>query len=155
MITIENFFSHPGIERGMALDAHYEKIRGFDGFSLAEASEWEWDKLDMQPGLSAYRRYLSEYDYPTLVHHDADMGKKTEIVFLYDNPDHGLAFWEPKVEKPDSFDLSHWRMTDFVVCKLNKAVVFDSKLWHSRYPARVEPETTYRTARTIKIFFGT
>ncbi len=54
--------------------------------------------------------------------------------------------WNGIVE--DGLDPTKWEMTDFVPMAYNRCVAFQSKHYHSRWPA-----TNLKNERLIKVFF--
>lgn len=132
--------------------------------------------------VTGYRRYLEGEENETYIHSDANIAKWTGVLFL-NPPDQckgGTAFWRYRpcnwIGLPTKEELAiqgvddtqetwdrilaeghherHWQMHDYVPMGWNRLLLFDSRLWHSRYPKRAFGTKT-DDARLIKLFFIT
>lgn len=129
---------------------------------------------------TGYRRYLESEENETYIHPDADIAKYTAVLFL-NTPDQakgGTAFWryrpynwvavpraeelplqglkdEPSLWKrilDEGHDEFHWQMWNYVPMGWNRLLIFDSRLFHSRYPKRAFG-STIADGRLIKLYF--
>lgn len=132
--------------------------------------------------VTGYRRYLESEENETYIHLDADIAKWTGVLFL-NTPEQckgGTAFWrykqygwqmQPTAAELEALGLDdepalwsrvladghqerHWQMHEYVPMGWNRLLLFDSRLFHSRYPKRAFGTTT-DDARLIKLFFIT
>lgn len=132
--------------------------------------------------VTGYRRYLADEENETYIHSDANIAKWTAVLYL-NEPDQcqgGTAFWRyrpynwvglPTAEglaaqgledEPslwdrvlaDGHDERKWEMHNYVPLGWNRLILFDSRLFHSRYPKR-SFGTSVADARLIKLFFIT
>lgn len=127
-----------------------------------------------------WRRYLADEESETFIHNDIEIGHHSAILFL-NSPEQckgGVAFWRHKLygwhRQPtaqelevrgledtkefwqslyqDGFHEKKWEMVEYVPMAFNRLVLFDSNLFHSRYPKRAFG-TDIHSARLIKTFF--
>lgn len=116
--------------------------------------------LDLKPYLHALRRYEPGDSQPTFIHSDYKEGNYSTIAYFQDNPSDGTVFYRHKASGYDKLipgvndtllnelsKIDAWEEIDFVPMKVNRCVLFDSALFHSR-ANRVVTEQ-----RTIKIGF--
>lgn len=125
-----------------------------------------------------YRRYCSGEKNETYIHSDVLIGTYTGILFLNheDECQGGTAFWKHKKfgwdrhpEKEtlasqglantdwlwkqvyqDGFHEKRWDLLEVVPMRFNRLVLFQSPLYHSRYP---QDWPDAKTPRYIKVFF--
>jgi hypothetical protein len=167
MIVVDDFFANPELERARALAAAYQdyEVNGRTYPSFAMTSDpvaiekiKQITLLNLAPRLpTLYRAYFDGDTQPTYIHQDSAECDIAAVVFLNQvNIENGLAFWEPTIEEPisleDGFDEANFKMTDLVHAKFNRAVIFEGKDYHSRWPKydwQVEPASP----RLVKLFF--
>lgn len=143
---VDDFFRTPHLERTRALVANYQDISHgglvFPKFSPHEDNE-SLEKLNQLLGGTyaftlppSYRAYHYDDKQPTYIHVDSNECDVSVVVFLNESyhEGHGLCFWAPRVDEPTSFNEADWTQTYFCQGKFNRAVVFDSKIPHGRYP---------------------
>lgn len=132
--------------------------------------------------ITFFRRYMKDEVKETFIHPDAEIGQITALLYLNEPKQcfGGTAFWkhklykwhmqpfiheleplglkdEPKLWKSileDGFDESKWKMVDYIPMLYNRLIVFDSRLFHSRYP-KTSFGSTIDNARLVKVFFFT
>lgn len=146
LIINDNYLEKPYEEREKALNADYDLPieqggEDFQGFHIIS---------DGKEGLHCYRKYLPSYEYPTFIHNDGELCRRTGIVFLMDDPSQSIAFWKPKKNLVNTFIESDWEMVAQVQCKFNRYLNFNATAWHSRYPQWFGE---YRQMRLIKVYF--
>lgn len=129
---------------------------------------------------TGYRRYLEDEENETYIHADADIATYTAVCFLNEPTQckGGTAFWRYRpfnwdhVPSPetlvrqglrdsselwgkilrDGFDEFHWEMWNYVPMAWNRLLIFDSRLFHSRYPKRAFGSDV-ASGRLIKLYF--
>lgn len=133
--------------------------------------------LSLEKWLCMFRIYYKNDLQPGYIHCDVSvggsMGDISGILFLNETKKcmGGLSFWKHKktgffrhptvVEDPEKFyskmnkeglieDL--WQMIEYVPMKFNRLVLFDTALYHSRYPKEAFGNSL-DSARIIKVFF--
>lgn len=174
--VVDNFLEDPQLEQVRALLAEYKDVN-VDGVvypkiathtdvkSLAKVEEILG--VPVQSSLPPfYRKYIPDEPQPTFIHSDVNEGDYTLIVFLNETngPDNGLAFWRHKdtgVVRAGSFDAellsegldeTKWTKVAQVEMKWNRAIIFDARLYHSRWP-RENWSTDLDNNRIIKVLF--
>jgi hypothetical protein len=171
ILVVDDFFDNPEVEVVKALLANYQQYEGAppnialtdDPASLAKLNTLVGPvEYSLPP---AYRFYKHQDLQPTYIHSDANEGDISVVVFL--NKEHsgpnGLAFWRhetgatTETNNPiewlaEGLDDTKWTMDRLVEMQFNRAVIFDSKLFHSRYPKN-HWSTGFNNTRYIKVFF--
>lgn len=127
-----------------------------------------------------YRRYLESEEGETYIHSDSQIGRYTCIAYLTEDElcQGGTAFWrhrkygwefQPTKDEmhrlglkdskefwdeiyQDGFDETKWELLGVAPMKYNRAIVFDSRRFHSRYPKRSFGHEV-STSRLVKVFF--
>lgn len=127
-----------------------------------------------------YRYYKGNESHSTWIHTDIEIGHHSAILFLNEpkNCKGGLAFWRHKTygwhrqptapeldalgikDTPefwatlhqDGLDPFKWELVEYTPMAFNRLVLFDSHLFHSRYPKETTGEGP-ETGRLIKTFF--
>lgn len=111
---------------------------------IEEDLKTEVDMLGM-----AYRlNYIGEEPNQS-IHTDVGWGTHALVLYLNDGPS-GTAFWKHKksettrlkpldittyiATRKDWTDNSKWELDNFVKMEANRAVIYESELFHSRYP---------------------
>ena len=144
--VIPNYLDDPNKELELAKKASFERITQdetyvFEGFSILEQSD---------AGIVAYRKYLPHFHYPTFIHNDDRLCKRTRVLFLMDDPAQSIRFWEPKTNQPNSFRCDDWNLVCEVMGRFNTCVEFNAESWHSRWPYAF---CDYNEMRLIKVWF--
>jgi hypothetical protein len=101
------------------------------------------------------------------IHSDIGWGTHALVVYLNDGPS-GTAFWKHKESgtvriregqtalfekvKNDWKDSSKWELREEVPMKMNRAAIYESELYHSRYPFKAFGNTP-ETGRLIVVAF--
>ncbi len=181
VLVLDDFLIAPMAERQKALTATYAPFvsQGVEYPGIAACDDDEDGQLirKLIPGgwtgeqTCFYRRSLKDDKQETFIHNDAAMAKYTAIIYL--NERHqckgGTAFWKHKAtqidEQPDSNDESlfkmlrddgldekKWEWQRTIPMLFNRLVLFDSKLFHSRYPKENFGDKT-SNARLLKVYF--
>lgn len=113
-----------------------------------------------------YRKYYAHSQQPTFIHSDVNEGDYTCVVFLNKvNENNGIAFWEHLLSgkeranklnvgafEKDGLDETKWSQPVIVPAQFNRAVIFDSALFHSRWPRNMWTIGDDE-ARLIKVMF--
>lgn len=163
---------HNGINyRGISIQKDNEGIAKIEG-QLGE-------KLLGEPVIY-YRRYLENEENETYIHSDCQIGKYTCVAYLSEEEASrgGTAFWKHRkygweyqptkaemdaLRLPDTkefweeiwqqgFDEKHWELLGIAPMKFNRAIIFDSRRFHSRYPQKAFG-SNLETSRLVKVFF--
>jgi len=177
MKLIEDFL--PDIERvrAAAVNADYIDYRAHDGQvyrrvwigtvpGLISAVEYAMGPVDML-GMGYRLNYAGEMPN-TAIHSDLGWGTHAAVIPLIDNPESGTAFWRHKLTgrqriDPDDYGLlddikadwnspEAWDRTHFVPMVMNRAVIYESAVFHSRYPFEAFG-TTPHDGRLIAVAF--
>ncbi len=152
----DNWHPSPNILRTFALAGEFVTLMQggarFPGFQASETDPWPaLGKVMGFPveGKEAFRIYLKGQTQPTTIHQDAAMSEYSAILYLDKREQGSTAFYRTKGLLPEEFE-----MTAIVKSVFNRLVVFNSDLWHSRYPLdEITTGTTPETGRLIQVFF--
>jgi len=124
-----------------------------------------------QPTLTFFRQSPAGQREPNWIHCDRDMGDWTAILYVTADPppEDGTTFWRRRTTgargsvatTPDAYhrealafrDDALWEPWQTVQARLNRLVLFQAALFHSR--AIVENYGAGRDARLIQVVFGT
>lgn len=158
LIVIDDFLPLPYFTRTHAMTSEYYDWEGPDGEvykrvsllrvpGLLEAIEKTVGPIELL-GM-AYRLNYEGEEPNQSIHSDLGWGSHALVLYLNDGPS-GTAFWKHKetesvsinlgqVElldkvKNDWEDASKWELRTEVEMKFNRAIIYDSSLYHSRYP---------------------
>jgi len=117
----------------------------------------------------AYRLNFDEELPNAAIHSDMGWGTHALVLYLSDGPS-GTAFWTHKETGADKIlpnqhelfeavchdwnDESKWNQDTFVCMKFNRALVYRSELFHSRYPFEAFGDSP-ETGRLIAVAFFT
>jgi hypothetical protein len=107
----------------------------------------------------AYRLNFDEEVPNSAIHSDLGWGTHALVLYLSNGPS-GTAFWQHKLTVTDRIDQGDtwlfeqinrdwnnedaWEQTKFIPMQFNRALIYESALFHSRYPFRAfgnSPET--------------
>jgi hypothetical protein len=136
--------------------------------------------IEVESAKIVYRRYLKDEPQSTFIHCDANLSDWTCVAFLTSPVAcrGGLAFWRhrktgwefhPTPEEMKSagaqnskefwdsllaegLDASLWQMIEYVPVGFNRAVIFPSAAFHSRWP-KESTAVSVENARLIKTYF--
>lgn len=178
LYVIDDFHPCPEALREHALFQEYEDWLGHDGQvykricrteipgirQLIEGLLGPVDMLGM-----AYRLNYNEEEPNAAIHSDIGWGTHALVHYLSDGPS-GTAFWKHRETETTSIssgqewlldkinkdwnDEDKWEIEKYVNMKFNRALIYESKLYHSRYPFKAfgnSPET----GRLIVVAFFT
>ncbi len=103
------------------------------------------------------------------IHSDMGWGTHAMVLYLCEGPG-GTAFWQHKETEADRIqsgdselfekvkdsweDSTQWNLRDVVELKFNRAVIYSSELFHSRYPFEAFGDN-YSNGRLIAVAFFT
>lgn len=173
---IDKFLAVPLAEVEWANQAEYKDYQIgdqlFPKFALTGCDYRDLQKIEEAVGKKLqftlqpmYRKYYSGEKQPTFIHSDVNEGEYTVIVFMNKINEHnGLSFWEHesgydranKLNYNRVENLTHdeeqWQIYHGVSAKFNRAVVFDSALFHSRWP-KENWQIGGDEARLVKVMF--
>lgn len=163
--------------RAKALAADYMDFTGFDGqvnkrmslqtlVPLIEATEKVVGPLHLHG--TVFRANYGNEMPNALIHCDYGWGTHVGVLYLSEG-ETGTAFWQhlatqqvginqqniyylPRVEK-DWNDLSKWSVRTAVQAKLNRLIIYEADLFHSRFPFRAEGTSMEDGRLTANIFF--
>lgn len=165
--VIDNWHPRPDALRKFALEQNYETVVSegveFPGIAKFEALKGDWALLHEKatgkyqipagPRTSSFRLYMKGQKQNTFIHWDQGMGRYSGILYLNPVSQGGTAFWTPRKDGADPSSALDWDMNCWVEAKWNRLLLFDSSLWHSRWPLEVSEGTTPETGRLIQLFF--
>jgi hypothetical protein len=167
VLTIPNFLTNPEEELEKAKTAEYKDYQftgvTYPNIAVSALNATEVQKLEDALGEPLtcvlppfYRLYTPKDDQPTYVHTDGLISDYTLIIFLNQPEDcyGGTAFWKHKSLSvsnysdnlppelldflmADSYNTDAWDLQKVVPMEHNKALLFDSSWYHSRYPQSV------------------
>lgn len=168
LFVLEDFHPFPHDLRKLALEQKFEDWLGPDGEiykriaigeipgirNILEDLFGPVDVLGM-----AYRLNYNEEEPNAAIHSDVGWGTHALVLYLSDGPS-GTAFWKHKKTGADYIlpgdtslfeKVNHdwnnedaWDQVKFVDMKFNRALIYESVLFHSRYPFKAfgnSPET--------------
>ncbi len=154
----ENFLPDVQVVRDHALAAPYADFAAHDGEvykrvwlgevpGFQEAIEAQMGPVEML-GMG-YRLNFNGELPNAAIHSDLGWGTHAAVLYLSEG-DSGTAFWKHRATdartihagdaslfeqiKDDWNDASRWEQLSFVPMKLNRALIYESDLFHSRYP---------------------
>lgn len=154
MLIVDDFLPNPELEYETAGSIKYRDYligdQTFPHFAVTEdnhsvkrISELVGEELVLSLA-PMYRYYLSSDKQPTYIHQDEYEADIAVVVFLNkENENNGLAFWT----KLDA----EFKLDEVIMAKFNRAVIFDAKDWHSRYPE--SGWVVENGVRLVKLFF--
>lgn len=181
VLVLDDFLLFPRVEREKALHAEYKPFESqgmlYPGIAPVEDDEDGELIRKLIPGgwtgevTCFYRRFLESDPQGTFIHNDAALAKFTALIYLNEKEQYqgGSAFWKHKATqiesqpesgdeslfaelRKDGLDEKKWERLSFVKMQFNRLVLFDSKLFHSRYPKQNFGDKT-SNARLLKVFF--
>lgn len=125
----------------------YKRICIVDDLFMREAIERIYGPVDML-GMAYRLNYEGEAPNQS-IHSDIGWGTHAMVLYLADGPS-GTAFWRHRKSgkeslpvgdiltyiavKDDWEDDSKWEITNVVDMQFNRALFYESKMFHSRYP---------------------
>lgn len=177
-MIVDNFLPNPCRVRRQALASDFIDWDGPDGETykricitevpgLLEALEKAVGPVDMH-GMGYRLNYAGEPPNAA-IHSDVGWGTHALVLYLCDGPG-GTAFWrhnmtgEHRMEpgdfetfeavKGDWDDASKWEQRGLAEMRFNRAVIYDSALFHSRWPFEAFGDSP-QTGRLIAVAFFT
>lgn len=160
VITVEDFLTEPRKTREAGLAANFIDWSGPDGIiykricitevpGLQESLEELVGPVDMLG--QAFRLNYADELPNCSIHTDVGWGTHALVLYLMEDPAHtGTAFWKHRSSgktemlpgdtetfvaiKNDTEDLYKWDPIGFVEAKFNRAAIYSSHLFHSRWP---------------------
>lgn len=175
---LDDFHPFPDELRKHALSQEYEDWLGPDGelykrISLCEVPGIRSMLEDLLGPVEmlgmAYRLNFNEEEPNAPIHSDLGWGTHALILYLSDGPS-GTAFWRHKktgavrIDTNDNWlfetvskdwkDDGCWHLEQFVDMKFNRALIYESALFHSRYPFKAFGDSP-ETGRLIVVAFFT
>lgn len=134
--------------REQAVQAKFEEVLGFPGIAKVDGQDWFAKTLAAMAQVpiriehSFFRRSPVGQREPNYIHTDQDMGQYTAILYLnYTHPeDDGTYFWKSRetgrltgtCTSEYGKDVNNFELIRKVPMRFNRAVIFDSRLFHSR-----------------------
>lgn len=178
LYVIDDFHPFPDDLRKLALQVPYEDWLGPDGQVYKRICKMEVPGIrDMLEGLlgpvemlgMAFRLNYNEEEPNAAIHSDIGWGTHALVHYLSEGPS-GTAFWKHNVTgcnridagddwlleqvNTDWNDASKWKAERFVQMKFNRALIYESALFHSRYPFKAFGNSP-KTGRLIVVAFFT
>ena len=177
MRVVDNFLPNPVRVRREALRADFADWPGPDGQTYKRICIT--DVPGVQAGIEqvmgpvemlgmAYRLNYGGELPNAAIHSDLGWGTHAAVVYLCDG-EGGTAFWrhkftaEHRIEpgdvelllqvRDDWDDASRWEMRELVEMKFNRCVIYDSALFHSRYPFAAFGDNPQTGRLTVSAFF--
>jgi hypothetical protein len=174
--VIDNFMPNIGQVHACARGSQYIDWQGFDGVVYKRVSLVDIPRLQerieqlMGPvqmlGMGFRLNFQNEY---AGIHSDLGWGTHALVLYLSEGIG-GTAFWEHKETKTERIDTSDeilfetlkpdwenekaWSIHKFVELKMNRALIYESALYHSRYPFEAFGNSI-ETGRLIAVAFFT
>lgn len=178
LLIIDDFHPFPEILREHALNQYYIDWPAPDGQiykrvsiteipglrSMLEAILGPIDMLGM-----GYRLNFNEEEPNSAIHSDLGWGTHALVLYLCEGPG-GTVFWRhnetnmSRIEPGDTWlfeqvcgdwgDESKWTQERMVALKFNRAIIYESALFHSRYPFKAFG-TDGETGRLVAVAFFT
>jgi len=176
LIVIDDFLPEPYTVREAGIGADYIDWTGPDGQvykrickveipAVINAIEKAVGKIDL---LGMAYRLNYDHELPNqAIHADTGWGSHALVLYLCNGPG-GTAFWEHRATKErcilegedwlrrqienDFDDVSKWYRHHLVHLKYNRALIYESSLFHSRYPFQAFGEDAV-TGRLIVVAF--
>lgn len=159
MIVVDNFVPDAAEVRAAGLCAPYQDIAAHDGEVYKRVCPVEIQSvragLDKAMGrpveilLTAYRLNYGGELPNAAIHSDIGWGKYALVLYLTDG-EGGTAFWKHRATGADRIapgdvtllervrddwdDASAWEMRHLVEMRHNRAAIYESELFHSRWP---------------------
>jgi GNAT superfamily N-acetyltransferase len=157
-VVLENFLPNIDEVRQHALQSQFIDWEAPDGETykrvcitevpgLQDAIERVMGPVEML-GMGYRLNYMGE-EPNNAIHSDLGWGTHALVLYLGDGPS-GTAFWEHKATKTKSITVgevelleqikndwnneSAWELRNYVSMKKNRATIYESRLYHSRYP---------------------
>lgn len=175
--VIDDFHPMPNELREHALCQVYEDWPGPDGQVYKRICRMEIPgiKLMLEGSLGrkvdmlgmAYRLNYNEEEPNAAIHSDLGWGTHALVMYLSDGPG-GTAFWRHKktgctrIDPGDEWlfeqvcsewnEPDRWEQHRLVEMKMNRAVIYESALFHSRYPFKAFGDSP-ETGRLIVVAF--
>lgn len=178
LFVIDDFFPFPQELRAAGIAARYEDWLGPDGQVYKRIARGEIPGIrSMLEGLlgpvemlgMAFRLNYQGETPNQSIHSDIGWGTHALVLYLSDGPS-GTAFWKHKATQTDRIDEgdvwlfeqinkdwedeSKWEQVRFVPMKFNRALIYESALFHSRFPFKAFG-TSPETGRLIVVAFFT
>jgi len=177
MVIVDDFPNAAQV-RQMGLEAHYIDWEGFDGEvykricladvpGLQEAIEAKMGPVNML-GMG-YRLNFNDELPNAAIHSDMGWGTHAAVLYLSEG-EGGTAFWKHKETQadriePGDMDLFHkiegdwnsvdkWEQVALAKMKLGRLLIYDSSLFHSRWPFEAFG-TDFESGRLIAVAFFT
>lgn len=176
MIVVDSFLANPVRVRKRALKSDYIDWKGFDGEvykrisltdvpGLQEGLQKAVGRIEML-GMGYRLNYGGELPNAS-IHADTGWGTHAAVLYLCSGKG-GTAFWRHKATQAESIvagqhdlldavkdewnDESKWEMTGLAEHKFNRCAIYDSSLFHSRYPFAAFGDSP-ETGRLIAVAF--
>lgn len=144
----DDFLFYADRVRNKALGLQFNEILGFKGIAPVAGNDWFVNAIEANMGLpikinhSFFRKSPHGQIEPNYIHTDADMGMYTAILYLnYTHPEEdGTLFWRNRssnslvgdVTSEEGKRAEEWELIKRVPMRFNRALIFDSRLFHSR-----------------------
>lgn len=156
--VVENCLTNPARVRREALSSEffdwpapdgeiYKRVCVKDVPGLQDAIEKECGPVEML-GMGYRLNYSGERPNAS-IHSDLGWGTHAAVLYLCDGPG-GTAFWRHKATNAERIDVGNaalleqvkddwehderWEQTQLIALKFNRCVIYDSALFHSRWP---------------------
>lgn len=178
IFVLEDFHPFPNEIRELALQSEFTDWLGPDGHiykricrmeipgirAMIEGCLGPVDMLGM-----AYRLNYNDEEPNSAIHSDLGWGTHALVLYLSEGPG-GTAFWRHNRTGVDRIDVgdtwlfeqvnkdwndeSRWTLEHLVEMRFNRAIIYESALFHSRYPFKAFGNTP-DTGRLIVVAFFT
>lgn len=145
---VDNFYPDGEEQYKKAQEAYYVDqkydVATFPGIAPQLPSDQELALVEAQVGYKveyamppSFRLYKVTDAQPTFIHNDTSEGDLTVVTFFNKEygSNNGTAFWTPHmVSDGESAEKLLFVLDTVAQGQFNRAVIFDSHHWHSRYP---------------------
>jgi|SRR5688572_2091545 len=177
LYVIDNFHPFPDLLRQHALKQEFEDWQGPDGEVYKRICRIQvpgilamltdlFGPVDML-GMG-YRLNYNEEEPNAAIHSDLGWGTHALVLYLCEGSG-GTAFWSHRVTEahridpgdqvlfehvaPDWNDESKWEIRQMVNLKYNRALIYESALFHSRYPFKAFGDSPENGRLIVVAFF--
>jgi len=194
LTIIDNIFPHPEEVRAFALTQDFSvapvvdghAYKGFSQITDAPFGQYLTDHIAQALGLNVSVKIacvVMGTAEPTQqwIHADNPAANFAGVIYLFDRPNHGTAFWKHvalsssaetltafmkewleagnPVEEASQYlqiagtEEAEWTRTDYAESKFNRLIVYPTDRFHSRWPREAFGTTPENCRLTISVFF--
>lgn len=142
LIILDTIYKYPDAVREFALEQEFSVKGNFPGArtmsfannTMKKVFEHYIGPITYWPRINSYNGafQLSNSNDKSWIHQDENNNWAAVVYLTPDAPiSGGTGFFEPKVDNPDPYITEHWNQVDTIGNLYNRAIIFDSKQWHT------------------------